>query len=205
MKLCLILVSLTSTWLIGKITSEAHNPGCYKWFAGDFITSSVENSPCKKTLNKTARWARWVFRARSIISNATATNDGHVWWLWEGMPSIQVHLQVEIHLQHAVKSPFWTDRCRCVTYCSFRSVNCFSRVVISSRHSILLLSQSSSSISASCKQWQVWHQLFTFTHSHQHHSISTSACIHPAGSGRELIFINSHILCWRNVQHRSVF
>lgn len=34
------------------------------------------------------------------------------------------------------------------TYCSFRSVNCFSRVVISSRHSILLLSQSSSSISA---------------------------------------------------------
>lgn len=33
------------------------------------------------------------------------------------------------------------------TYCSFRSVNCFSRVVISSRHSILLLSQSSLSIS----------------------------------------------------------
>lgn len=47
-----------------------------------------------------------------------------------------------------MKCPFRIDRCRCVTYCSFRSVNCFSRVVISSRHSILLLSQSSSSISA---------------------------------------------------------
>lgn len=54
------------------------------------------------------------------------------------------------------------------TYCSFRSVNCFSRVVISSRHSILLLSQSSSSISVHIKTWQVWlaspkHQLLFFS------------------------------------------
>ena len=45
------------------------------------------------------------------------------------------------------------------TYCSFRSVNCFSRVVISSRHSILLRSQSSSSISVHMKTWQVWQHL----------------------------------------------
>lgn len=45
------------------------------------------------------------------------------------------------------------------TYCSFKSVNCFSRVVISSRHSILLLSQSSSSISVHINTWQAWHHL----------------------------------------------
>lgn len=44
------------------------------------------------------------------------------------------------------------------TYCSFRSVNCFSRVVISSRHSILLLSQSSSSISVHTNTSRhLWH------------------------------------------------
>lgn len=48
---------------------------------------------------------------------------------------------------------WWDGR---VTYCSFKSVNCFSRVVISSRHSILLLSQSSSSISVHMKTWHVW-------------------------------------------------
>lgn len=52
-------------------------------------------------------------------------------------------------------------------YWSLRSVNCFSRLDISSRHSILLLSQSSSSIS---RTW--WKNKQTSTHAH------TRTCTH---------------------------
>lgn len=61
--------------------------------------------------------------------------------------------------QPTTPASLWRDTTREGTYCSFKSVNCFSRVVISSRHSILLLSQSSSSISVRINTGQTWHPL----------------------------------------------
>lgn len=83
------------------------------------------------------------------------------------------------------------------TYCSFRSVNCFSRVVISSRHSILLLSQSSSSISVHMKTWQVGHHLHIFdfqpppSTSEHLQAINQSKC--------ELMFNRNSLSWWTNV------
>ncbi len=93
------------------------------------------------------------------------------------------------------------------TYCSFKSVNCFSRVVISSRHSILLLSQSSSSISVHMKTWQLWHHLHVNCSSfHQPASTSCTCTLISANpwSKCQLIFNSRRISWWSHVWQTSM-
>lgn len=78
-------------------------------------------------------------------------------WIWQTPQSVSPRCQ----------SCFQCETCQ-RAYCSFRSVNCFSSVVISSRHSILLLSQSSSSISVHIQTWQLWQPLHTTTAFYPH-------------------------------------
>lgn len=106
--------------------------------------------------NKTNPWYRPVILAK-MDQDPRSMSLGISQWIWQTPQSVSPRCQ----------SCFQCETCQ-RAYCSFRSVNCFSSVVISSRHSILLLSQSSSSISVHIQTWQLWQPLHTTTAFYPH-------------------------------------